>query len=50
MSVSDGPDAAAVNYAPTPLFPDKIKQAFSHYRFDTTSRFFDSSSLNYYRW
>lgn len=32
------------------LFPDKIKQAFNHYRFDTTSRFFDSSSLNYYRW
>ena len=32
------------------LFPEKIKHVLSHYKFDTTSRFFDSSSLNYYRW
>lgn len=32
------------------LFPDKIKHVLSHYKFDTTSRFFDSSNINYYRW
>lgn len=32
------------------LFPDKVKQVFNHYKFDTTSWFFDSSSRNYYRW
>ena len=32
------------------LFPDNIKHVLNHYKFNTTARFFDSSSQHYYRW